>query len=105
MPPRSPTYRSLAARCGLDEPAVALQYDAAALGIDRTVPTERAATLTIPTLIMDGGGSEATMPFMRATAEALTTAIAHAEHRILRGQTHDVDPKVVAPVLAAFFQS
>jgi hypothetical protein len=47
------------------------------------VPSERAATLTIPTLIMDGGASEMIMPFMRATAEALTTAIPHAKHQIL----------------------
>jgi pimeloyl-ACP methyl ester carboxylesterase len=85
--------------------APTLRYDAAALGADRTVPTERAATLTIPTLIMDGGANEAIMPFMRATAEALTTAIPQAEHQILPGQTHEVDPKVVAPVLTAFSQS
>ena len=53
----------------------------------------------------DDGASETIMPFMRATAEALTTAIPHAEHQILPGQTHDVDPKAVAPVLTAFFQS
>jgi pimeloyl-ACP methyl ester carboxylesterase len=84
--------------------APTLQYDAAALGVDRTVPTERAATLTIPTLIMDGGANEAILPFMRATAEALTRAIPRAEHQILPEQTHNVDSKVVAPVLAAFFQ-
>jgi pimeloyl-ACP methyl ester carboxylesterase len=89
----------------LEAVAPTLRYDAAALGADRTVPTERAATLIIPTLIMDGGASEAILPFMRATAEALTKAIPHAEHQILPGQTHDVDPKVVAPVLTAFFQS
>lgn len=45
------------------------------------------------------------MTFMRVTEEELTTAIPHAEHQILPGQTHDVDPKVVAPVLTAFSQS
>ncbi len=89
----------------LEAVAPTLRYDAAALGADRTVPTERAATLIIPTLIMDGGASEAILPFMRATAEALTKAIPHAEHQILPGQTHDVDPKVVAPVLTAFLES
>ena len=89
----------------LEAIAPTLRYDAAALGVDRTVPTERAATLTIPTLIMDGGASEAILPFMRATAESLTKAIPRATHQILPGQTHDVDPKVVAPVLTAFFQS
>jgi pimeloyl-ACP methyl ester carboxylesterase len=89
----------------LEAVAPTLRYDAAALGTDRTVPAERAAGLAIPTLIMDGGASEAIMPFLRATAEALTKAIPHAEHQIVPGQTHDVDPKVVAPVLTAFFQS
>jgi pimeloyl-ACP methyl ester carboxylesterase len=94
---QSPMWQSLKAV------APTLQYDAAALGADRTVPVERAATLTIPALIMDGGASEAIMPFMRATAEALTRAIPQAEHQILPGQTHDVDSKAVAPALAAFF--
>jgi pimeloyl-ACP methyl ester carboxylesterase len=89
----------------LEAVAPTLPYDAAALGADRTVPTERAATLTMPTLIMDGGASYEIMPFMRATAEALTQAIPHAEHRILEEQGHDIDPKAVAPVLTAFFGS
>jgi pimeloyl-ACP methyl ester carboxylesterase len=84
--------------------APTLPYDAAALGADRTPPTERAASLTIPTLIMDGSASYEVMPFMRATAEALTRAIPHAEHRILEGQRHDVDAKALAPILAAFFR-
>jgi pimeloyl-ACP methyl ester carboxylesterase len=89
----------------LEAVAPTLPYDAAALGADRTVPTARATALTIPTLIMDGGASYEMMPFMRATAEALTKAIPQAKHQILEGQQHDVDAKVVAPVLAAFFAS
>jgi pimeloyl-ACP methyl ester carboxylesterase len=89
----------------LEAVAPTLPYDAAALGDDRVVPTERAATLTMRTLILDGGASVATMPFMRATAEELTQAIPNAEHQILEGQRHDVDPKAVAPVLVAFFAS
>jgi pimeloyl-ACP methyl ester carboxylesterase len=87
----------------LEAVAPTLPYDAAALGTDRTVPAERAATLTIPALILDGGASEELMPFMRASADALTRAIPRAEHRILEGQTHNVDPKAVAPALTAFF--
>lgn len=85
--------------------APTLSYDAAALGVDRTVPTERVAALTIPALVMDGSATYEMMPFMRTTAEALTKVIPHAEHRILEGQRHDVDAKVLAPVLAAFFKS
>jgi hypothetical protein len=40
---------------------------------------------------------------MRASAEALAQAIPHAQHQVLPGQQHDVDPKVLAPALIAFF--
>jgi pimeloyl-ACP methyl ester carboxylesterase len=85
--------------------APTLAYDAAALGPDRRVPSARAAAVTVPTLIMDGGASFETIPFMRATAEALTNAIPHAQHETLPGQSHNVDAKALAPVLTAFFQS
>ena len=85
--------------------APTLAYDAAALGPDRRVPTARAAGVSVPTLIMDGGASEETIPFMRATAEALTQAIPHAHHETLAGQSHNVDAKVLAPALTAFFLS
>jgi len=54
---------------------------------------------------MDGGASYEVMPFMRASAEALTRAIPHAEHQILEGQTHDVNAQVLAPALAALLTS
>jgi pimeloyl-ACP methyl ester carboxylesterase len=85
--------------------APTLPYDAAALGPDRRVPTARAAAVTVPTLIMDGGASVETIPFMRATAETLAAAIPHAQRETLEGQSHNVDAKVLAPVLTAFFQS
>jgi pimeloyl-ACP methyl ester carboxylesterase len=85
--------------------APTLAYDAAALGPDRRVPTGRAAAITVPTLIMDGGASEQMMPFMRASAETLAAAIPHAQRGTLAGQTHNVDSKALAPVLTAFFQS
>lgn len=82
--------------------APTLAYDAAELGEDRTVPAERAATLKTPTLIMDGGGSAQFMPFMAASADTLAKAIPHARRETLPGQTHDVDPAVLAPALLAF---
>jgi pimeloyl-ACP methyl ester carboxylesterase len=85
--------------------APTLAYDAAALGPDRRVPTTRAAAITVPTLIIDGGASEEMMPFMRASAETLGAAIPHARRETLAGQTHNVDAKALAPVLTAFFQS
>lgn len=84
--------------------APTLLYDAACLGTDRTVPTERAAKITAQTLIMDGGGSLKLMPFMRASAETLAKAIPNAARKTLEGQTHDVDMNVLAPVLREFFK-
>ncbi len=84
--------------------APTLVYDAAVLGEDRTIPTEQASTITAHTLIMDGGESYRSMPFMRMTAEVLTKAIPNAHHRVIESQGHDVDSKVLAPVLTAFFQ-
>lgn len=84
--------------------APTLAYDAAALGADRVPPTERAAEVTAQTLVMDGSASLAYMPFMRASAEALTKAIPNAQHQVVEGQSHDVDAKVLAPILAAFLR-
>ena len=83
--------------------APTLAYDAAALGEDRTVPIERAALVTADTLIMDGALSQELMPFMRASAETLAAAIPHSRRLTLDGQQHDVDSKVLAPVLIPFF--
>jgi pimeloyl-ACP methyl ester carboxylesterase len=85
--------------------APTLAYDAAALGQDRSVPVQRAAAVTVPTLIMDGGANLTFMPFMHATATALAKAIPHAQQHTLEGQTHDVNMDVLAPVLAQFFSS
>jgi pimeloyl-ACP methyl ester carboxylesterase len=84
--------------------APTLAYDAAVLGNNRTVPTHLAAKVMAPTLVIDGSVTQQTMPFMRVSAEALTAAIQNARHQILEGQRHDVDNKVLAPVLAAFFK-
>jgi hypothetical protein len=67
------------------------------------VPTGRAAAVTAETLVMDGSASLEHMPFMRASAVALAQAIPVARHRVIEGQKHDVDPQVLAPVLAEFF--
>jgi pimeloyl-ACP methyl ester carboxylesterase len=78
-----------------------LAYDhTAILGKDASVPAARAATLTIPVVVMSGGAS---YPFMTDTARALSRAIPYAELRTLPGQTHDVNPDILAPVLVNFF--
>ncbi len=88
----------------LEKVAPTLAYDAACLGEDRKVPTERAKHLTVPTLVMDGGGSLQMYPNMRSSAEKLAKLIPDVEWQTLEGQTHDVDSKVLAPVLEKFFK-
>jgi pimeloyl-ACP methyl ester carboxylesterase len=83
--------------------APTLAYDhIAALGEDASVPTERATSVTVPTLVMNGSES---FPFMHVTAVALANAIPHAQHRTLEGQTHEVSSEALAPVLVEFFKA
>jgi pimeloyl-ACP methyl ester carboxylesterase len=78
--------------------APTLAYDDAILG--HSVPTDVAAQVTTPTLVMAGG---ATYPFMHETAHMLEAAMPNAQRRTLDGQTHDAAPEAVAPVLVEFF--
>lgn len=90
---------------GMVAMAPTLAYDNAVLGEDRSVPVEPAAKVKAPTLVLDGGASLETMPFMRPTADKLAEAIPNARRHTMEGQGHDVDPKVLAPVLAKFFSN
>jgi pimeloyl-ACP methyl ester carboxylesterase len=85
-------------RPALEAMAHTLVYDATLLG-DRSLPTGLAASVTAPTLVLAGGAS---FPFMRATAQALADALPRGQARILEGQTHDLVPSVLGPVLDAF---
>jgi pimeloyl-ACP methyl ester carboxylesterase len=80
--------------------APTLAYDDAIMG-DGSVPTARLASITVPTLVMDGGASPA---FMHNAAQATAHALPNGQRRTLEGQTHDVAPQVLAPVLVEFFQ-
>jgi pimeloyl-ACP methyl ester carboxylesterase len=64
------------------------------------LPADRWASLTAPTLVVDGGKSPA---WMRNGVKALAELLPHAEHVTLAGQTHIVKPAVLAPVLGEFF--
>lgn len=88
----------------LEAVAPTLLYDAAAMGGEtRLVPVERVTKVAAPTLIMDGEKSLKMYPFMRTTADALAQAMPNAERRTLKGQGHDADAKVLAPLLVEFF--
>ena len=78
--------------------APTLAYDDALLGGGR-VPRS-AAEVTIPALVMSGGASPAAL---QQAAKAAAQTLPAAQFRILAGQTHDVAPDAVGPVLAEFF--
>jgi pimeloyl-ACP methyl ester carboxylesterase len=76
-----------------------LPYDATIMG-DYSLPTERAAEVTIPTLVLDGGAS---FGFMGPAADALAKVLPQGQRRTLAGQEHNIDPNVLTPALKEFF--
>ena len=86
---------------GMEAVAPTLAYDhAAILGEPWSVPTELAARVPVPALVMTG---DAGLPFMPDAARVLSQAIPQGQLRVLAGQTHEVNPGVLAPVLVEFF--
>src|SRR5262249_39086734 len=80
-----------------------LAYDGAIMEgtvAGQPLPSERWASVTAPTLVIDGGASPARM---RHAADALADVLRNAQRRTLEGQAHDVAPEVLAPVLEEFF--
>jgi pimeloyl-ACP methyl ester carboxylesterase len=90
---------------GMEAMAPTLAYDNAVVGEDRSMPVEVAARVKAITLVMDGGASLETMPFMRPTADKLAKVIPDAQRRTIEDQGHDVSSKVLAPVLVKFFSN
>lgn len=82
----------------LEAIAPTLAYDDTVLAGGR-LPRDLAARITAPTLLLAGGASP--QPLQQA-AKATAEALPAAEHRTLDGQTHDVDPHALAPVLFEF---
>jgi pimeloyl-ACP methyl ester carboxylesterase len=88
---------------GMVAMAPTLAHDNAVVGYDRSVPVAVAAQVKATTLVMDGSASLGPMPFMRPTADKLAQVIPGARRLVIEGQAHDVDAKVLAPVLIQFF--
>jgi pimeloyl-ACP methyl ester carboxylesterase len=87
---------------GLESVAHTLPYDHAIM-CDLTsglpLPAARWAGVTIPTLVINGGESPA---WARNAVQAIVDVLPQAERRSLAGQTHQVDPEVLAPLLDGF---
>jgi hypothetical protein len=60
---------------------------------------DMAHTLVYETTIMDGGDSP---DWMRHAARVLAGAVANGQHCSLEGQTHDLVPEAIGPVLRDF---
>ncbi len=90
---RAPVWRSF------ESLAPTLAYDDAVMG-DGTVPTDRLAALAQPVLVVSG---DAGPGVMRDAARLTADAVPDGRHVTLPQQTHDVDPRKLAPVLEEFF--
>ena len=81
----------------LEAIAPTLAYDDELLAGGR-VPHD--LTITVPTLVVSGDASPRSL---QLAAKATADAFPAAELRTLEGQTHDVAPEALAPVLKEFF--
>jgi pimeloyl-ACP methyl ester carboxylesterase len=67
----------------------------------KALPAKRWASVTVPTLVMDGGKSPL---WMRRANQSLAASLPNAQYRTLEGQTHMLKPKAHAPMLVEFFR-
>lgn len=84
---------------GMEAVAPTLAYDNAVMG-DGLVPRERLASVPVPVLALAGGMSP---EWLREAARATAEAVPDGTYGVLEGQSHMVDPQVLAPALAEFF--
>ena len=83
----------------LEAVAHTLPYDAAIVG-DSSLLKKRAATVTVETLVI---GGEKSPPVLREAVQAVGDAVPGSKRRMLPGQTHNVAPQAIAPVLVEYF--
>jgi pimeloyl-ACP methyl ester carboxylesterase len=98
--PYDPTMKDQPWFSALTAVAHTLPYDLALVG-DSSVPVDRLATISVPTLGIYGSASP---DWARKSIGAVTGAIPGATRTVLQGQTHAADPHVLASVLLDFFQ-
>ncbi|WP_399889327.1 alpha/beta fold hydrolase [Streptomyces sp. BBFR51] len=83
---------------GMESVAPSLAYDDAAMG-DSRVPKSELASVTAPLLALAGGASDA---WWHEAARAIAGAAPDGAYGTVDGQTHMVEPGVLAPVLVEF---
>lgn len=77
-----------------------LPYDVAIMG-DYSLPEKLVASIKTPALISGGDKSQVTL---QHAVKRLSEIMPNNELTILKGQTHNVSVKVIAPVLIEFFK-
>ncbi len=85
----------------LETMAHTLVYEMTIIGEVSSQPTFL-QSLNTPTLVIAGGKSPT---FLQSAARSLAAALPEGEYRILEGQTHDIVPEAVAPVLTEYLLS
>jgi pimeloyl-ACP methyl ester carboxylesterase len=88
---------------GLEAVAHTIAYDGTIMGDTmrgNPAPLKKWASVTVPTLVMDGGISH---PFMHSAAQAITAILPNARRQTLAGQDHGPADDVLIPVLKEFF--
>ncbi|GAA2353624.1 alpha/beta fold hydrolase [Dactylosporangium salmoneum] len=88
-------FRASPAFATLEAIAPTLAYDDAALAPGRVRP-EVAASVVVPAVVIAGGASPA---WLCDAARETAAALPWATFEVLDGQTHDVDPAALAPLL------
>ena len=89
----------------LEAVAHTLWYDGVIMGdnmVGKPLSADRWSSVTIPTLVIAGGASP---PSLRNAAEQVAEVLPNARRLTMEGQTHEVDPTLLAPVLTEFFTS
>lgn len=84
-------------RPALEKMAHTLIYESSIL---RSLPSGLVASVRTPTLVMDAGNGP---EVMHHAARSLAEALPNGRYRTLEGQSHDIVPAVVGPVLEEFF--
>ena len=84
----------------LEDIAHTLVYEFILMG---DIPTlaERMASIPVSTIVIS---AEKNQVMMLQAAQAVADALPNAEYRSLSGQTHDIIPEILAPVLEEFFK-
>jgi pimeloyl-ACP methyl ester carboxylesterase len=80
-----------------------LAYDAAVIadtGNGSPRPLEQWSKLNVPTLVLDGSESPL---HQHSACDLLAATLSRVERQTLTGQSHEVEPDVLAPVLVEFF--